>query len=308
MIKLVRPGFWERKSFLSSALLVFSYLYLVIFFIKKKLVKAYIPKVRTICVGNISMGGGGKTPTVIAIAQKLQLSGKKVCIITRGYGGRFKGPVQVDTRLHNSSEVGDEPLLLARECNVIVAKNHLQGLKYVENMAYDYVIFDDGLQDFRIKYNVKLLCYHSKTLGNKMVFPAGPLRENHTSCIERVNYILCSEDDKNKLPKEKIITYKVNTSFRAVQNKKYFLFCGLAYPEKFFEFAIANGVTNYVVKKFPDHHKYSNSELNDIITNYKGYILLTSSKDYVRIPRNLKKYFEVLEMSYVFKDLLFLEK
>jgi tetraacyldisaccharide 4'-kinase len=308
MIKLVRPKFWEKKNFISQMLLVFSSIYLVIFYLKKYFTFKYNSRIKTICIGNVTLGGGGKTPSAIAIYKILQSQGMKVCIVTRGYGGLLKGPVKVDIKLHDVSQVGDEPLLMAQESSdVFVAKNRLDGLKFVEKLQYDYAIFDDGLQDFRINYTKSILCYHSKTLGNKNIFPAGPLREILSFCIKRVDYILCEESDASHYFKDKIIKYNINTSYIAERDKKYLLFCGIAYPEKFFQFAQQNGVTNYITKIFPDHHMYTISELNQIISYKQDCILLTTSKDYVKIPIELQGYFEVMDIQYKFQDQSFLK-
>ena len=133
--------------------------------------------VPVICVGNINLGGTGKTPTVIALIEMLNELGKKPVVISRGYGGSFEGPIKVSQQ-HKASEVGDEPLLLASFADIWVSKDRALGAKAAVQDGAEVLILDDGLQNPALAYDLTITVVDAKVgFGNGSVFPAGPLRE-----------------------------------------------------------------------------------------------------------------------------------
>ncbi len=130
-----------------------------------------------ICVGNINMGGTGKTPVVIDLVMRFLEMGKKPIVVTRGYGGSNKGPIMVTSK-HTADDVGDEPILLTGFSEVCVSRNRIYGAKMALSHGADVIILDDGLQNPDLLYDLTITVMDQKVgFGNSRVFPAGPLRE-----------------------------------------------------------------------------------------------------------------------------------
>ena len=161
--------------------------------IKNLFVKKYHSKLKVICVGNFTLGGSGKTPMVRYLRENLSSKGYKCAVLLRGYKGSLKGPVIVNSNTHLSSQVGDEALLHAKDGLTIVSKNRVKGCKYIENLDVDLIILDDGFQNPSLNKDYNLMVVSSnKGIGNKLVFPLGPLRESFRKGIGKVNMIIKS--------------------------------------------------------------------------------------------------------------------
>jgi len=147
-----------------------------------------------ICVGNINMGGTGKTPVVIDLVMRLLEMGKKPIVVTRGYGGSNKGPIMVTSK-HTADDVGDEPILLTGFSEVCVSRNRIYGAKMALSHGADVIILDDGLQNPDLLYDLTITVMDQKVgFGNSRVFPAGPLREAVTSGLSRTDLIISIGD------------------------------------------------------------------------------------------------------------------
>ncbi len=291
-----RPAFWETTGILSKIL---SPLSLIYYFYSKYLflsTKKYKSSCKTICVGNIALGGSGKTPIVIELVKSLNIIGKKVCVLSRGYKGKLKGPIFVDIENHTACQVGDEPLQIARYCPVIIAKNKLHGLKFAEANNYDYVIFDDGLQNPTIEYDFKILALQNN-LGNNNIFPSGPLREKLTDALKRVDCVIMPRElsNSNIIPIDalnvtKVYHYNYICDTMLNPNTGYLLFSGIAYPQKFFNLVAKQKIEIKKTIIYPDHYMFNNSDLEKIITHARkiGCKIVTTEKDYVRLPQNYK--------------------
>jgi tetraacyldisaccharide 4'-kinase len=290
-----RPNFWENPGILPIILYPFSLIYYFytkyIFLITKK----YKSSCKTICVGNIALGGSGKTPIVIELAKNLKISGKKVCVLSRGFKGKLKGPIFVDVNNHTANEVGDEPLTIVKYCEVIIAKNKIEGLKLAEQANYDYVIFDDGLQNPTIDYDFRILALQNN-LGNNHIFPSGPLREKLTDALKRVDCVIMPQELKNDLiipDASQVNIYHYNFICDTILDNKdsYLLFSGIANPAKFFNLIIKQKIEVKKTFSFPDHYMFSDQDLEKIIDYSKkvGCKIVTTEKDYVRLPESYKK-------------------
>src|SRR5258708_1418303 len=154
------------------------------------------PGVPVICVGNLTVGGAGKTPVVRAVAARLAARGRAVHLLSRGYGGRLEGPVRVDPARHTSADVGDEPLMLARDFPVWVARDRAAGAKAAAEAGAQVIVMDDGHQNPSVKKALSLVVADGETRGNEWpfgdgrVFPAGPMREPLATGLARAQAAL----------------------------------------------------------------------------------------------------------------------
>lgn len=310
MVKLKRPSFWEKKNIFSLMLLPFSIIYYLTSKLRFFFISPYISKSYTICIGNATIGGSGKTPTVIALAKYLNLQNKNFCVVSRGYKGKITSPTKIDLNIHTVKDVGDEPIMLAKYCPVIIASNRVLGTKFAENLGYDIILYDDGLQNSSIKYNISIMIFSKIAIGNNFLFPAGPLRESLSSLMKRVDYIFTSET----LPSFfQIFNYKthyfsIKTNYHVQYEKNYILFAGIANPHSFFKLAKKIGCKIKNTYIFPDHHLYSFQDINNLLTLKKDNILLTTEKDYIKFDHEIQKQISYLPIKYVFQDLSFLLK
>lgn len=282
-----KPKFWDKRelNFFSLLLIPFSFITLLAILLKKKILKPIKFKIPIICVGNIYIGGTGKTPTSILIGKELFKHGIKSSIIRKNY------------KNHE-----DEYNLIKNNFNHLIKnKERVGGILEAERLKYDVAILDDGLQDYNIKKDFKILCFnYNQMLGNGFVLPAGPLREN-LSVVKDVNVVLING---KKNPEFEIRIKNINKninifySYYKPQNIENFRNCrliaiaGIGNPENFFELLEKNNLR--VEKKliFPDHYMFSKNEIEDIIKNAdeKNYKIIMTEKDFFKIKKfNLKK-------------------
>src|SRR5262245_23565724 len=171
------PAFWHRPSSWKSHLLrPLGALYGAVAArrLRRKGFDAGIP---VLCVGNYHVGGAGKTPTVLALAKILRELGETPVVLSRGYGGRLRGPVMVDAIGHSAADIGDEPLMLASHLPVAVSRDRIDGLALAKSQGASVILMDDGFQNPSIAKDASLIVIDSdRGLGNGLVFPAGPLR------------------------------------------------------------------------------------------------------------------------------------
>ncbi|MCT4636058.1 MAG: tetraacyldisaccharide 4'-kinase [Rickettsiales bacterium] len=297
-MKLIAPKFWKTRNIFSLLLYPLSIIYNLIssYFSSVPENKRYQPKAKVIRVGNITMGGAGKTPVVLSLAKILNKY--KIAILTRGYKGSLTGPVMLNKH-HKIDEVGDEALLLFKKAPTCVAKNRLQGIKYLESLGYELIITDDGMQDNRFKpyLTIMVIDGHSK-FGNKMIFPAGPLRESIESGVKQANFAVIIGEGKldYQLPiLQADLTSKTN--FKA---QKFIAFAGIGNPDKFFHSVEKSGGRIIEKLAFADHYKYTQKDIENLIA--KGHKLITTEKDYVRIDPKYHHKIKVLPVDLVWRD------
>ena len=183
--------FWWKKA--PDFMLFINFFFDFLILIKNLFIKKYQSRLKVICVGNFTLGGSGKTPMVRYLREVLTKKGYNCAVLLRGYKGKFKGPLIVDINTHLSSEVGDEALLHAKDGLTIVSKSRVKGCKYIEKLDVDLIILDDGFQNPSLNKDYNLMVVSSnKGIGNKLVFPLGPLRESFRKGIGKVNMIIKS--------------------------------------------------------------------------------------------------------------------
>jgi tetraacyldisaccharide 4'-kinase len=300
-MKLIIPKFWHQKTILSILLLPLSFLYrAVIFLCSKK--NIYLPKAKIITIGNITIGGAGKTPVAISLINILQ--SHKVAILTRGYKGELKGPVIVNST-HDVFAVGDEALLLAKHSTTCVAKDRLKGIKFLESLGYDIIITDDGMQDSRFIKSLTILVVDSYFgFGNEFVFPAGPLRETLKNGFEKADLMAVIGVGKFKLDTTIPVIRGNLKGQQDLNAQKFIAFAGIGNPLKFFYSVTLSG--GNIVKQiaFGDHHQYTEKELEELIELAKKNKanLITTEKDYVRISDKYKDKIQVLSVKLEWND------
>ncbi|MCQ2913659.1 MAG: tetraacyldisaccharide 4'-kinase [Alphaproteobacteria bacterium] len=259
--------------------------------------KPYKSKIPVICVGNVVVGGVGKTPLAVSIAEYYKLNNMKPVFLTRGYGGTLKKGV-VDLQKHTAKDTGDEPLLLAMTAPVVVCADRKEGAKMAEDMGADIIIMDDGFQNPGLEKDLSFIVFDGRFgIGNGFVFPAGPLRETMESGTYRADAAIVVGEDKSgicnyfkenysRMPIIRVHIEQDALTLQALSNKKIFAFAGIGYPDKFFNMLTEYGCNIVAAKAFPDHHPYTDTEMLDLISAASDMdaVLLTTAKDMVRIP------------------------
>lgn len=256
-----------------------------------------------ISVGNVNIGGTGKTPLTITLVQKLQERGHNPQIVTRGYGGKLKGPVLVCEKQHSVTQVGDEALLLSSFCKTWVAKNRYQGAFKAAKEGASIVILDDGHQNLTLSPNLAILVVDSKKgFGNNMVIPSGPLREPLTKALARADLIVAVGSDhqvarfQGKFGKQfdlPVISARmaVLKSGLSIESQNVVAFAGIGDPFKFLATLKELGA---IVKKYvplDDHEVPSESFLYRLEKEARknDSLLVTTEKDAVRLNEIWKK-------------------
>ena len=292
------PEFWYKKDLISRfktlLLLPFSIIWILLSLIKKNFAKRYKSHLKVICIGNLSIGGTGKTPFSIQTYKILEILGYKPVFLTRGYRGLTKGPILVN-KSHNHKDVGDEALLLSKVGTTIVSSNRCIGAKYIENLKknYDVIIMDDGLQNYQLEQDIKLLLIDKKLLfGNGYCIPAGPLRQTITQGLKKIDAIIFTGDGDIKDINLNFINniqnfdtkLEIKNNFKTKQNN-FLAFCALGNPIKFFNTLKKNNFKIVLTKSFPDHYEYKNKDINTLKeeADNRNLKLITTEKDYVKI-------------------------
>jgi tetraacyldisaccharide 4'-kinase len=255
----------------------------------------YRSRLPVVCIGNFTAGGGGKTPTAIAIAALLKELGAKPAFLTRGYGGASKGPVLVKPG-HSATEVGDEPLLLADAAPTMVSVDRPAGAKVIEATDASVIVMDDGFQNPSLTKDLSLVVVDGGVgVGNGLIIPAGPLRAPLDAQIARASALIVigDEDRVAKLIEAFAAQAKPVLKARMVprQDRRWLAvlpvigFAGIARPSKFFATLRNEGARLIDTRAYPDHYRYSERQARSLLKEAKDYnaMLVTTEKDYVRL-------------------------
>lgn len=313
------PSFWYEKKRLAAILLQpLAMAYAATGKILRGCITPVKVSVPVICVGNVLVGGTGKTPMVVALAKMLIKQGKKPHILSRGYGGYLCGPVRVDPSVHTLGEVGDEPLLLARHAPVWVSKNKVAGAKAAIDAGAEVLLMDDGLQNPSLYKDVTLLVMNaSRGLGNGCVLPAGPLREPFADALAKSHAVIWlgvgSEELQKTIAAQKPLLQATAATLcltHDLNDKRLFAFCGLGHAQKFFDGVKALGGNIVKTLDFPDHYVWTVHELEQILAEAKALNALpvTTVKDAMRIPKSLLNNFAICDVALSFENERALEK
>ncbi|MFK8040398.1 MAG: tetraacyldisaccharide 4'-kinase [Rickettsiaceae bacterium] len=307
-MKLVYPQFWDRrKSILALILLPFTLIYFLCFWLRKYCVKTQRLPAYVICIGNITVGGSGKTQLVILLAKALKSLNISFAIMTKAYNSNLKGAVLV-TKEHTSDQVGDESCMLLQYGTVIAASKIKYAHSIIESLNPRIIIVDDGMQNpsFHKDFTITTID-ESRWFGNGYLVPSGPMREPATNALKKSNAIFLitsslqlekHEDIIENNPKYKryltnlnipILQANITPNIKLDLSQEYVVFCGIGNPERFLVTLKNHGVKILYHEFFPDHHNYTKRDCRNLITiaNQHNARLLTTSKDYVKLYQNI---------------------
>jgi len=291
---LTKPKFWDKKheNFYSLLLLPFTILLIFINWLSKFINKKKF-KIKTICVGNIYVGGTGKTPLTIEIFKILKTLKQKSIIIKKYYKNQK-----------------DEQKLLSKIGPIISRDSRIVSLILAEKQGYNVAVIDDGLQDKKIDYDLKIVCFDKEIfLGNGKLLPSGPLRENLNSLknydvvfFNGVSNLKKEDRDKIKKINNNIEIFETHQKLLNInkikKNKNYLIFSGIGNPSNFKNLLLKNKIKIKKTLIYPDHYNYSLNDLKFIENLAKKLKLkiITTEKDYLRINNFDKKNIEFIKM------------
>ena len=295
-MRLIKPKFWETKNFISLILYPLSIITFLINISKKFSIKKNF-KIKTICIGNIFVGGTGKTSLAIEIDELLKKKFKTVFI------------------KKNYKNQSDEINLLSNKGKIISLTNREDALFTASKKNYQVAILDDGLQQKNINYNLKIVCFNSEyALGNEYMLPAGPLREN-LNVVKNYDLIFLNGERKNKKLLSKLKSINKNLKIFEAKYKplnlknfnlrnKYLMFCGIGNPHEFEQTLIKYkfNISKKII--YPDHHKLTNIELKKLKDRAKkeNLTLVTTEKDFFRLNKIQRKNIKFLKIKLEIKD------
>ncbi len=303
-MRLNTPSFWyktEKPQHIANMLAPFSCFYAAGHKLHQALATPYCSPVPVLCIGNLVTGGSGKTPTALSVLEliKEERLATAPCFLTRGYGGRLKGPLLVNTEEHDVIAIGDEPFLLAKAAPTIVSADRKAGAKMAESKAMDFIIMDDGFQNPGLHKMISLLVIDAATgFGNHRLLPSGPLREPLEDGLKKADaFVLIGEGSQNitaLLPPDKpVFKAHIKTPREWIPDTKssYIAFTGIGRPGKFKTTLEESKIKLAGWHAFPDHHVFTPQDLVKLVgeAREKGARLITTTKDAIRLPKDFSR-------------------
>ena len=290
-----KPKFWDYKkpNFIAYLLLPFSYIVHIYNNLNLSKKISFYGKIKTICVGNIYVGGTGKTPLSIKIIKILKNSNIKACFIKKEYSNQL-----------------DEQKLLSSNGKLFCKKNRVTATNDAFKENFDVAIFDDGLQDKNIKYDIKIVCFNEEVgAGNGCLLPAGPLRESVKN-LKKYDVVFLNGNNINESNFEKKIqkdfphikifksTYSIKNLHEFDTKEQYLVFAGIGNFDSFIDMLKKNNFRILDTIVYPDHYNYSKSDIKKIldIAKLKKAKIITTEKDYIKIAEEYKKEIKAIKI------------
>ncbi|MEZ6001195.1 tetraacyldisaccharide 4'-kinase [Hyphomonas sp.] len=311
------PHFWSagldphsREAAPLTRLMLTPLATLYTFGIRRKLARAKpeaIPA-RIVCIGNLTVGGVGKTPVVEAIRRRALDAGLRAASLSRGYGGKLEGPLKVDPAMHSSADVGDEPLMLAATGEAWIGKDRAEAARAMAADGVQLIVMDDGHQNPSVAKDLSLIVIDAAApFGNGHVLPKGPLREPVADGLARADGVILMGEGKELTAVQKSHLPVVRAGLAPagkVPEGPLVAFAGIGRPVKFFYSLTEAGADLRDSVPYGDHHAYSASDLkflNDLAAS-RGARLITTSKDHVRLPEEERARILVFPVEARFED------
>ncbi|MDE0537315.1 MAG: tetraacyldisaccharide 4'-kinase [Rhodospirillales bacterium] len=272
--------------------------------------------VPVICVGNVVAGGAGKTPTALHVAERCQRAGIDVHFLSRGYGGREKGPLRVDPETHTAADVGDEPLLLAGAAPAWISADRLAGARAAAEAGARLIVMDDGFQNPALAKDLSIIAIDGDAgFGNGRMIPAGPLREPPAAALARAQAVVIIGRDSFGISgrlrestggRVEVMLGRLQPGpeIERLKARPLLAFAGIARPEKFFNTLRDSGCELTAARPFADHHPFSRGEIADL-RGQAGDLdaaLVTTAKDFVRLHREDRNDVQVLTVRLALED------
>lgn len=292
-----QPAFWHRRTLCAMALWPVSLVYQSIATLHRwcRLRRRYWAAIPVISIGNITLGGAGKTPVVQFLAEHFANQGEQVAILSRGYGSNNNKPYQL-TAQDTAATVGDEPLMLyhalaQHSVQVWVSPNRADAARRAEQAGATLLILDDGFQHHQLARNADIVVVDGTTgFGNGLCLPAGPLREP-LRALKRAHFMIVLNSTESHPHYWQHTAYRAKTKLHAqdvakLTGKNVVAFAGIAHPTHFFTALTNAGVTVVATQAFADHHAFTRNELKDLqaLAAQHNAVLVTTSKDAARLP------------------------
>ena len=310
------PGFWHGPSSWKSHLLrPLAALYGVVAArrMRRKGLDAGIP---VLCVGNYHVGGAGKTPTVLALAKLLRELGETPVVLSRGYGGKLRGPVRVDPARHAASDVGDEPLMMAGRLPVVVARQRADGVPLAKSLGASVILMDDGFQSPSVAKDASLIVIDgNRGLGNAQVIPAGPLRAPLRPQLARTDALVvvgsgaaaeavAAEIDAEGKPVLRAYLQPDAAQVASLRGRRVLAFAGIGDPGRFFATLEASGIEVVRRHVFADHHAFAQAEIEGLVAEAtrEGLTPVTTEKDMARLRPEWAQAIVPFAVTLEFKD------
>jgi tetraacyldisaccharide 4'-kinase len=306
------PEFWAGENLPARLLGPLGQVYGLAGRLRRRLARPVRVGIPVICVGNLVAGGAGKTPVVLALAERLRARGRRPHLLARGYGGRAAGPLRVDPARHDAAAVGDEALLLAEVAPTWCARDRVAGARAAAAAGADLLIMDDGFQSPWLQQDLAILVVDGAFgFGNRRLLPAGPLREPIAAGLARAAAILQLGPDEagldRVLPRDIArLRAELRPGPEALQlrARRTVAFAGIGRPEKFFRSLAEAGAMLVARHAFADHHRYRRREIEALLAEAaaKDALCVTTAKDQVRLPTDLRALITTLHVTVNWRD------